>query len=88
MRSNDLCFYLPVRFEESVEVNDIVFCEVQPPSPGGAARFYAHLVKIKERDLHHPERCWKYWISNLQGRINGWCHLQHIYGKLFQVLHC
>ena len=30
VHSNDLCCYLPVKFEESVEVDDIVFCTVQP----------------------------------------------------------
>ena len=67
VRSNDLCCYLPVVFDESV-----VFCEVQP-----RGHFY-------EWDAY--QGCYKYWISNMKGRINGWCHLQHIHGKLFQVL--
>ena len=78
--SNDLCCYLPVRFEEQVQEGDIVFCSVQPNG-----YYYAHLVKEKEWD--DSNRCYKYWISNLKGRLNGWCHIQHIYGKLFQVLH-
>ena len=80
VRSNDLCCYMPVLFDESVAEGDVVFCEVQP-----RGHFYAHLVKTKEWDNHY--RCWNYWISNLQGRLNGWCNIRHIHGKLFQVLH-
>ena len=80
VRSNDLCCYLPVKFDESVAEGDVVFCEVQP-----RGHFYAHLVKTKEWDSHY--RCWNYWISNMQGRVNGWCSIEHIHGKLFQVLH-
>ena len=57
---------------------DIVFCEVQP-----TRRFYAHLVKTKE--WSDDWGCWVYWISNLKGRVNGWCRIEHIHGKLFQV---
>ena len=34
------------------------------------------------------DRKYKYSISNLAGRVNGHCYIEHIYGKLFQVLHC
>ena len=80
VHSNDLCCYHPVRFDEQVDEGDIVFCNVQP-----SGYYYAHLVK--EKEWHYGDGRWKYWISNLAGRINGWCYLQHIYGKLFQVLH-
>ena len=39
----DLCFYKPVSFDEQVEVDDIVFCQVQP-----SGDFYAALLKDKE----------------------------------------
>ena len=80
VHSNDLCCYLPVRFDLQVGVGDIVFCQVQPQG-----YYYAHLVKDKEymADLS----CYRYWISNLKGRVNGYTFLQFIYGKLFQVLH-
>ena len=80
VHSNDLCCYMPVKFDESVKDDDVVFCEVQP-----MGHFYAHLVKSKE--WSNERRCYDYWISNLQGRINGWCNIPHIHGKLFQVLH-
>ena len=79
VKSNDCCCYLPVRFDESVQKDDIVFCEVQPQG-----YFYAHLVLSK--DWNHKDRCWVYTISNLKGRINGWCKLEHIHGKLFQIM--
>ena len=78
VHSNDLCCFEPVTFDGQVEVEHIVFCNVQP-----SGYFYGHLVK--EKEWHHGDRCWRYWISNLKGRINGWCYLPHIYGKLFQV---
>ena len=80
VESNDCCFYNPVRFEESVQKDDIVFCQVQP-----RGYFYAHLVKEVEFDKQHG--CRKYWISNMKGFVNGWCHIHHIYGKLFQIQH-
>ena len=79
VHSNDLCCYTPVSFDEQVEVDDIVFCQVQP-----SERFCAHLVKDKE--WHDADRRWKYWISNPQGRINGHCYKEHIYGRLFVVV--
>ena len=71
--NNDLCCYVPVRFDESVDEGDIVFCEVQPEG-----HFYAHLVQTKEWARWR----WIYGISNLKGRRNGWCEIKHIYGKL------
>ena len=82
VHSNDLTSYLPVRWDEQVEESDIVFCEVQP-----TGYFYSHNVHKKEWD--HKSCRWKYWISNLKDppRINGYCYLENIHGKLFQVLH-
>ena len=80
VNSNDLCCYLPVRFDESVNEDDVVFCELQP-----RGQFYAHLVKEKQWDAY--QGCYTYCISNMKGRVNGWCHLGHIYGKLFNVLY-
>ena len=40
VHSNDLCCYIPVRFEEQILVDDVVFCLVQTQN-----RYYAHLVK-------------------------------------------
>ena len=49
VHSNDLCCYIPVRFEEQVLEGGVVFCLVQPHS-----MYYAHLVKHKE--WHHLEK--------------------------------
>ena len=27
----------------------------------------------------------KYWIGSIQGRVNGWCHREHIFGVLVEV---
>ena len=43
VRSNDQTTYEPVTSADMVQVDDIVFCQVQRSN-----RFYAHLVKRKE----------------------------------------
>ena len=53
-----------MRFEEQVLEGDIVFCIVQTRE-----YYYAHLVKTKEWDDSRPE--YKFWISNLKGKVNG-----------------
>ena len=80
VHSNDLCSYQPVQFEHQIDTGDVVFCTVQP-----RGHYYAHLIKEKEWD--YTRRGWKYCISNLAGRVNGHCFIEHVYGKLFQVLH-
>ena len=52
-----------------VQKDYIVSCQVQ------RGYFYAHLVKEVEFDK--KEGCRKYWISNLKGYVNGWCHIEH-----------
>ena len=76
--SGDRCSYEPVTSVEQVSVGDVVFCEVQEGD-----RFYAHLVARKE--WHEWVECYYFWISNLKRKINGWCHIRHIYGKLSNV---
>ena len=76
--SNDQATYEPVTNEKEVQVDDIVFCEVQPND-----RFYAHIVKRKEWCRGE----WIFTISNIQGRPNGWCAMRHIYGKMTQCVH-
>ena len=80
VHSNDLCCYIPVRFEEQILQRDVVFCLVQP-----TGLYYAHLVK--EKEWHRREQHYRFWISNLKGHVNGWCWIEHMFGKLVQVLH-
>ena len=68
---------MPVTKESQVEVNDIVFCEVQPGD-----RFHGHVVKKKEWYFWY--RCHYFTISNLRGRKNGWYYIELIYGKLIE----
>ena len=77
--SNELCIYVPVNFDDQVQERDVVFCKVTP-----SGFFYAHLVLCKE--WHWASYAWKYWDSNLKGRVNGYCFINDIYGKLSQVL--
>ena len=79
--SNDCCTYRPVTQAHEVEVDDIVFCQVQP---GG--RFFAHKVarKYSANDKHGDKKV-VFEISNNKGRVNGWCYMEHIYGKCVLV---
>ena len=72
---HDQCTYEPVTSADQVHKEDIVFCEVQPDD-----RFYAHVVSRKW--LKDGE--WYFTIANLKGRSNGWCGIQHIYGRLIR----
>ena len=62
-------------------MGDIVFCQVQRER--GSQLFYAHFVLSIEHDYHAQEP--KYWIGNIEQRVNGWCFREHIYGILVQV---
>ncbi len=69
-----------MRFEGQVLEGDIVFCIVQP-----SGYYYAHLVHTKK--WNDTDRQWQFWISNLKRRTNGYCYMEHIFGKLIQALH-
>ena len=61
-----------------IGVGDIVFCQVQR-----GQQYYAHIVLEVERDYHAQEP--KYWIGNIEHKINGWCFREHIFGILVAV---
>jgi hypothetical protein len=79
VHSNDQTTYEPVGDDpDQVQVEDIVFCQVQRGD-----RFFAHLVK--EKWLHNGQ--WYFTIANYQGHENGWCRMEHIYGRLVECVH-
>ena len=78
VKCGDECTYAPVEEAHEIEEYDIVFCEVQPGD-----RFYAHMVKAKYWDT--TDNCWYFIISRIDGKENGWCALEHIYGRLVKV---
>ena len=73
VRSNDQTTYEPVTSADMVHVDDIVFCQVQSSN-----RFYAHLVRRKEWYRND----WLFTVTNIKGMVNGWCRIEHIYGRL------
>ena len=80
--NNDICTFFPVTSEKEVQVDDIVFCSVQPND-----HIYGHIVKKKWWQFNPSSRSengqeYVYVISNINGRENGWCNTRHIYGKL------
>ena len=91
VQSGDACTFHPIqavtanegkhaiRKERSeIGVGDVVFCQVQR-----SQQYYAHIVLNIESDYYASED--KYWIGNIEGRINGWCFREHIYGILVDV---
>ena len=80
VHSGDACTYEPVTSEDQVWEDDIVFCQVQPGD-----RYYAHLVKRKEWSPRYEK--WVFTISNINGHENGWCYMEHIYGRLTECVH-
>ena len=85
VRPNDMCTFEPVASTESVEIDDIVFCEVQPHY-----RLFAHIVShigTYWNDNKFPQGKSFYEISNIRGHRNGWCYIKHIHGKLIDVYH-
>ena len=90
-QSNDACAFHPIQaatakagvraFQKpasEILVGDIVFCAAQRPQ-----LYYAHVVLDIENDRLGDEK--KYWIGNVQGRVNGRCHHAHDFGVLAEV---
>ena len=73
-----MCTLIPVRFAETVNKGDIVFCKVQD-----SGEYYTHKVLSKGWDRKRHEEY--YWIGNNRGRKNGWCYLEHIFGKVVEI---
>ncbi len=78
VRSHGQTTYATVTSADMVQVADIVFWEVELENR--FYRFYAHLVKRKE--WHGGDRL--FTSSNSQGRVSGWCRIEHRYGRLVE----
>ena len=65
-----------------LKIGDIVFCAVEP-----GRRFFAHPIKKIEWEFYRgsaiKEPC--YTIANLEGRENGYCWKDTIWGVLYRV---
>ena len=69
----------PISSESDLLEGDIVFCEVQPGN-----RFYCH--EIQRINYEAPAGPTVYTISNNKGTENGWCYIEHIYGRVIEVI--
>ena len=97
---NDQCTYEPVTSADEVEQTKGALqnlCvrgwkkEVTPevdvdwtPCPGDWAK-ELRLREVRNEMIKDGE--WYFTISNLKGRSNGWCSIEHIYGRLIRVEH-
>ena len=75
----DVTVWEPIADHASLVVGDVVFCAVQPGD-----RIYGHM--IHEIGDWYGATFWR--IGNLHKphpRINGWCHAEHIFGRLMEV---
>ena len=78
VESGDVTMWEPVTDHSVLEVGDVVFSAVQPGD-----RFFGHMIH-NIGDWYGP----KYWdIGNMKDppRINGWCLVEHIFGRLMEV---
>ena len=78
----DGCTFTPVTDQTKLRVTDIVFCKLQPLNAIYYPFHYAHMVVEKQEESSGKMR---YIIGNASGRQNGWCHIEHIYGRLVKV---
>ena len=91
VRADDACTFHPIQAvtakdgvhsiqkeASEIGVGDIVFCQVQR-----SQQYYAHIV-LEIQDCYYRQEP-KYWIGNIQGRVNGWCYREHIFGILVEV---
>ena len=77
--SNDLCTYDPVVSATEISLGDIVFCQIPE-----LMRFQAHIVwEITEDDSTGV--VW-FLIGNINKRMNGWCNMSQVYGKLVDAV--
>ena len=77
-----MCVLMPVRFAEQVTIDCIVFCKVFWKVQD-SGEHYTHKVLSKGWDRKRHEEY--YWIGNNRGRHNGWCYLEHIFGKVVEI---
>ena len=76
--SGDGCTYTLVTSQNQVRVSDIVFCEMQRFFP-----CFCALMVLEAQEGSSGKM--RYIIGNASGRQNGWCHIEHIYGRLVKV---
>ena len=79
VRSGDVSMWEPVSDHDTLELGDVVFCQVQEGD-----RFYAHMIQ----KIEYWKDGSRYWlIGNMADPpiINGWCAAKHIYGRLMEV---
>ena len=88
IHSGDCCLFEPVYDCDSLEVGDVVFCQVQPRD-----RYFAHKIleigwrRMSAASASRDQAKRRYYIiGNNKGKENGWCYDCHIYGRLVEVI--
>ena len=76
--SGQVCTLIPVRFAETVNEGDIVFCKVQE-----SGEYYTLKVLSKRWDGRRHEDYWM--LGNASGNARGLCYLQDIFGKVVDI---
>ena len=77
IRYSDVVVLAPISSEADLKVGDLVFCEVQPGN-----LFYCHEI----HRINYKAPAAKYTILSNKGMENGWCNIEHIYGRVIEVL--
>ena len=87
VHDGDCCLFEPVFDCSQLRPEwDVVFCLVQPTN-----LYYAHLVHsietVQDDSAGSANKSrLRFWISNREGHVHGWCYDEHIYGRLIEVV--
>ena len=82
----DQCTFAPVTEDWQVKKNDIVLCEPQPENILVENRVLWKGLWYDAEDPHEdsrPRMC--YTIGNAEGVEDGWCYIEHMFGKLIDA---
>ena len=77
IKYSDVVVLAPMSSEADLKVGGLVFCEVQPGN-----LFYCHEI----HRINYEAPAVKYTISNNKGMESGRCNIEHIYGRVIEVL--
>ena len=85
VQSGDCCLFYPVCDRDLLNVGDIVFCEVQPANNMMAHKI-THIGFWQQKNWIRPKRYFEIGNNADPPRVNGWCHDEHIYGRMMECL--
>ena len=83
VHNGDCCLFEPTTSASVLRVGDLVFCEVQPGHDFSAQEV---IDMYDDRDKRSKKWRCRYILGGPNDTESGWCHIEHIYGRLIEVL--